>query len=898
MARCIPRKCRSWLSFPLAGRWRLLPLVAIFLLPVLAGASAETWKGGRIRDLTFEVPATWEFLYEAKAGMGAYAPDARDMKGLGTGVIVMAEKAGTSVPKSAITKTEQVTIAGKTATALHVTMPGGKQTGRIIDFDAPASDGRPVSLVLVADSPETAAILDHVLASLRFDVATVPFIVPELSGSWYLDGLKSRSAEAHSRDGGAYFSVDPDVTKAGDDRIDVVRLGPTDVKIVAGAPVQTGTIDVAGTRIDWANGSHWSRTPDATATETVVAAPALAGTLSLGPIATGVPENWVLIRSEHGPLTAAYARDPALTGLAGLALVTVTEDEAAHAFDNYLAQANLVLLQGGRPLTGVTAKPPFAMAAHYEGLMVWGTDGAQPTILEARGAFTTEGLAIVFVAWPAYAPAAIADTARAILDGSTLSGVGMSGGNVVQPASVALDSWRSPAEAVLFAGADSDRFVHHAAGGGDFARDARFADGALVVDVKKDSGWGKVGLMSPLPLVWLDDLTKGAEVTVTFTIDPARTTGFVVALAQPGWGGVAGNDPGSPNALFFWAQKADGTSRAAFHLNPHRQDDYWSREDGTPAPATVSFTIRAGEITLNADGYAPVTKPWATAADGTGLFVWAYSHPAEAKMPVTFALTGIAVDHTYPTAPSAEVAATVAPLPAATLFDGAMNPNWKEAEIDTGAFARFARFDNGTFVVDVPEKNGWAKVGLLSAEPFLTLDKRVHLTPTRLALTLDPTHGQNLVVALSDHQRPDMWTNHIAWFTFSYLPDRDHWLMALHRSPYQDWSREIDAKWITAHWDGRLWLDFGDGWASMELPGGPVLRGAVPTTDHSSLYVSVITNAPANYKPATMALKRIEYGLVTPARLGPADRWALIDDADFDPDAFLDEIAGTSQETE
>ncbi len=319
-------------------------------------------------------------------------------------------------------------------------------------------------------------------------------------------------------------------------------------------------------------------------------------------------------------------------------------------------------------------------------------------------------------------------------------------------------------------GADSALFVHHSAGGGVFDRDARFENGALVVDVPKDAAWGKVGILSPDPLVWLDDFTGNAEVTVTYRIDPARSTGFVLALAQPGWGGVGGNDPGTPNAAFVWRLMPDGKSRAELHLNPHGEGDFWSLDGDQAAPATVSFMLRPGEVTVTAEGYEPVTKPWPAAADGVGFRVWAYSHVAAVNQPVKFALTGISVAHRYAIGP-AELgpAPGVKPLPMETVFDGTMGTAWEPAQIAGGDFAAFARFEDGALKVDAPKGHSWAKTGLLSTAPVVKLDHRVTMAPTRLTLTLDPTQRQNLVVALSGDKVAEMWPGHVVWFTFSYL---------------------------------------------------------------------------------------------------------------------------------
>src|SRR5690606_4341868 len=130
-----------------------------------------------------------------------------------------------------------------------------------------------------------------------------------------------------------------------------------------------------------------------------------------------------------------------------------------------------------------------------------------------------------------------------------------------------------------------------------------YEDGALVVDVPSGNAWGKVGLLSNDPLVWLDDFRDDAEVRVTFTLDPARTTGFGLALTQTGWGGVGGNDPGPPSTRFYWIRATDGASATAeLHIDPHREGDFFKQSLSPVAPTEVTFVLRPGEVTIELDG--------------------------------------------------------------------------------------------------------------------------------------------------------------------------------------------------------------------------------------------------------------------------------------------------------
>ena len=447
-------------------------------------------------------------------------------------------------------------------------------------------------------------------------------------------------------------------------------------------------------------------------------------------------------------------------------------------------------------------------------------------------------------------------------------------------------------EVVLFDGRLGTTWTSHSAGGGDFNRDARLDGHELVVDIPEGHAWGNAGILSADALVWLDSFRDDAKVDVVFEIDPERTDGFVLALAHPGYGGVGGNGPGTPNVSFSWSRSRDGVGAVAqVDFNPHNAGDFDRQEVAARPPTEVRFTIRPGEVTVLAEGIAPVTRPFPVAEGGAGLRIYAYSAVAEQNAPTRFALLSIRARRTLgPDAAPPDPAPGVAPLPFEAIFDGVADPRWEPIGVAGGNFDSFARYENGTLVVDVPEGNSWGKTGLLSTEPIVTLDLRARITPARIELQLDPTAPENLNVALSGHKLADMWLDHQAWYTLSYVAERDIWVMGIRSSPYHDWSREIDPAWMAEHWDGRVSIDVGDGWTAIAVPGGPRLYAAVPVDAGNALYAVVQAHAPGDDKAAALTLKSIKAGLATPAGMSAIDRWRLADNDDFDPDAFLTDL--------
>lgn len=393
---------------------------------------------------------------------------------------------------------------------------------------------------------------------------------------------------------------------------------------------------------------------------------------------------------------------------------------------------------------------------------------------------------------------------------------GLAGVQVLPAAAAAVPPvlWAPPVagEQVLFDGRMGLRWVGHAMRGVDFARVARFTKDGMRVEVPEGMVTAAAGILSPDPLVWLDGFGPGAQADLTFTIDPAGTDGFVLALSQPGWGGVAGNGPGEPGVHFVWLRRPDGPPVAEFHVTPHPEGDFDRREMTGDAPETVTLTLRPGTVRVSAPGMEPFERPFDFARDGVGLRLYAYSAAAAENAPARFALKRVTLRRTPARLPDAAGDA-MAPLPVRQVFDGTETPFWKPFGLGGGDFAAFAAYRDGALRIEVPEGRSWGRTGLLSDTPLLPVDDRLWRAPWRIALQLDRAVPQNMVVALTPTRTEEMWPDHRGWFTFSYLPDRDIWIMGLHVSPYREWSREIPGAWMARHWDGRL--------SSMWAPAGP-----------------------------------------------------------------------------
>ncbi|MGB8812816.1 MAG: hypothetical protein WCC57_06500, partial [Paracoccaceae bacterium] len=341
------------------------------------------------------------------------------------------------------------------------------------------------------------------------------------------------------------------------------------------------------------------------------------------------------------------------------------------------------------------------------------------------------------------------------------------------PAAAQVSPFPQPAEGqVLFDTSRGRIWAPLSLAGGDFARDARIDAAGLTVSVASGLGWATAGLYTPTPALWLDDFQGDAAVTLDWTLDPARSNGFVLALARPGAGNYPGEPPAPTLIFVFLPDPTTGKGRASVRLNNDVPGEAWSSDGPIAAPSRVRMVLRPGEVTVKAEGFAPVTLPWSQSVEGAGLHLYAYGAAHSADVAHGLAMTRVEVTRVGPSVTLATTgpAEGVAPLPMTRLFDGTLGPNWQPAAAWGGNFEAFAKIDGGRLSVKVPAGNSWGITGLLSTEPVLRLDQRNAVTPARLDLQLDPKAEPAFNLALSRSKTPDMWPDHVVWFTLARPP--------------------------------------------------------------------------------------------------------------------------------
>jgi len=452
---------------------------------------------------------------------------------------------------------------------------------------------------------------------------------------------------------------------------------------------------------------------------------------------------------------------------------------------------------------------------------------------------------------------------------------------------------------ILFDGGVLGRWLTPLAGqGGDFRKHARLEDGEVAVDVPAGSQWGKVGVYSPGAMLWLDSFGPGAETAVTFEFDPARTTGFVVALSP--LFNLKNNDPSKPYVWAQWNLKEDGSGgTSTLLIDPDSPKGAWKVETGPQAPGKVTLRISPDGVLAQGLGGPDERFPWKWAVPNMGFRVYAFSQAEKTGLPVRMALRRITLDRVVGASlPASEPAEGVAPLDVETLFAGPAEGAWEPYGIRGADFAKHGRFEGGSLVAEVPAAaHSWPKIGIVSHDPVLTFNERILRTPYAVRVVCDRTRTSGVEAVFRSAKSPEMDKGAEVLTSFvrhETGPDAGQYVLSLsgEHSTYRTWSRRVDAGWVEANWNGVLEVRFGDGWVEAGLPGGPAIRGADLRSGKGWSYHMAVTACPSVKSGASaLTLEKITGGWVTPPGMTLDDRWNLVDDEKFDAGAFLDHVS-------
>jgi hypothetical protein len=309
---------------------------------------------------------------------------------------------------------------------------------------------------------------------------------------------------------------------------------------------------------------------------------------------------------------------------------------------------------------------------------------------------------------------------------------------------------------MLFNGQASEAWLPQAFAGGNYQSFARFEDEALVVDVPAGHAWGTTGLYSAQPLVPMPLPSADTVQRLRFRLDPEVTNGAIFALVPEGRAG--GEEWGVHDIRIGFFAPDGGKAELVMWMRREEQGRYTVTDRSILSDLVLDLRPDGLAVLADAAGHVLLQGVMPDFTPGSAWHIYAEGSAPAPDHPVHFRLDSIRLENPEWAAP--DPAAPLEAKQTVTLFDGqVIHPRYMRFNAHGGDFARHARMEDGALVVDVPEGQGWGKVGLASTDATVWLDRFQNDARVTLSFEFDKPRTTGFVVALSEfyglNERPE-----------------------------------------------------------------------------------------------------------------------------------------------
>lgn len=431
-----------------------------------------------------------------------------------------------------------------------------------------------------------------------------------------------------------------------------------------------------------------------------------------------------------------------------------------------------------------------------------------------------------------------------------------------------------------------------------FGSYARFKDGALHLDVPSKARTSHVGLLSSEPAIWLDDLAQGGEIELDIRFGDSGQSGYGIAFANA----LLLNDHGIGNDMFVL--RAEELEDGSFQVRVRDSYQFWKdpavyKAEGLKAPPShIKLAFTSQGITMKTPGLPSRTWPAkALVRDGTGLRLKVFGIARASDGPIKLAIKSMRLTNkeVQPDAKSVAMPG-VQDIDLIPLFDRQLNDKWEKIENSAVAFAKFARqTPDGLHMAKLPEDGHSTRIGLLSRDPIVKLDKRLLRTDHKVELVFDQKDLTGVRVFLSPYKKHEMAGDAPLQVFLEEIrqgPQAGQFRFILRHSYYGYWRRVVERGWIENEWDGRLTILISNGKSSAQLGKDVTLTGPNEGIHaRGALFMSVTAGQEQAYEHGSFTLQSVRAGWAMPQLMTQSERWTLLDDEEFDAQQYLKALA-------
>jgi len=421
----------------------------------------------------------------------------------------------------------------------------------------------------------------------------------------------------------------------------------------------------------------------------------------------------------------------------------------------------------------------------------------------------------------------------------------------------------------------------------EFDKVAKLKNGSLEVSVPIDKDYANIGIQSTQPIIWLDEFGNASKREIIFDFIPEKTTGFAIVLANNG-----------ENFTVKWFKNTK-TNKAVIQIyisNSLTLIDNWNskftplfeKELDAIAPEQIKFTISPQGIHLSGDKVPEHLQEWKNITANSGYDIYVYSFPELPNKPVKMALKKITLDNLkLVPIKSKQGNESVKPLPIKEFLNKQNTINWDITRWESSENSTFScEFTDAGFTVkDLEKDSPISECSINHKDQIINLDERIEIADFKLTAQFKPKETKNFRIIWSSQSNRRNWD-----FCELSLSQTENNTNKLNLNCSGILQKTVSSDWLESQWDGKVNIIYGDKFIQAELNNGKALRLNAGSYKHMYLYVMAhdyrhkTTNAEFQVTEIT--------GQWQPHhKIKSVERWQYIDKEDFDPAAFIQDLA-------
>lgn len=272
----------------------------------------------------------------------------------------------------------------------------------------------------------------------------------------------------------------------------------------------------------------------------------------------------------------------------------------------------------------------------------------------------------------------------------------------------------------------------------------------------------------------------------------------------------------------------------------------------TRTPITLSTLAALLGVVLLAQAGLAASSIVVTFSDGTKVKAELPQDVSKIRS-IAFETTGASV-----VAPSTELKDVVL----SDAMDKGLGDTWDALACVGGDFNRFARFQDGRLLVNVPAGNHWGKTGIMSKRPLFTADNTMVANPMRIVLDFDPAATTGWVIALAPVEHNDVWVTQNYWLHWGVASQTGKgFTYSVNTQNSGDKSVPSEDKDLPSTAPKRVVLSVSPGVVKAQLPGGKTFTCSLGWLKSGTpVYLHLFSHPENDGGPGGFALDAITVG--------------------------------------